>query len=159
VARCLIAFESANRPCCLLSANRADQAVRAQVVETLQAAMNIAYTNQVAYHQVDEPDEAIVLYNNELRGAIVQAAEGALCRQYALCSVMVCASVAVVYSNKVRGVAIHHSAAIGQAAEGARGLRACCAVRCKLPARFQVWKLAPTACACCCRLMVCCRVV
>ena len=48
-----------------------------EVVETLQAAMNIAYTNQVAYSKVADPDEAIVDYNNELRGAIVQAAEGA----------------------------------------------------------------------------------
>jgi importin subunit beta-1 len=47
-----------------------------EVVETLQAAMNIAYTNQVAYQAVQDPDEAIVLYNNELRGAIVAAAEG-----------------------------------------------------------------------------------
>ena len=47
-----------------------------EVVETLQAAMNIAYTNQVAYSKVAEADEAVVEYNNELRGAIVQAAEG-----------------------------------------------------------------------------------
>jgi importin subunit beta-1 len=48
------------------------------VVETLQAAMNIAYTNQVAYHKTDDPDESIIDYNNELRGAIVAAAEGTL---------------------------------------------------------------------------------
>ena len=51
--------------------------------------MNIAYTNQVAYHQVDEPDEAIVLYNNELRGAVVNAAEGAL--SFALFATCCCA--------------------------------------------------------------------
>ena len=47
------------------------------VVETLQAAMNIAYTNQVSYGNASpEPDDPLVTYNNELRGAILVAAEG-----------------------------------------------------------------------------------
>jgi hypothetical protein len=48
-----------------------------QVVETLQAAMNIAYSNQMTYRDDADPDEALILYNNELRGAIVQSSQGA----------------------------------------------------------------------------------
>jgi importin subunit beta-1 len=48
-----------------------------EVVDTLQAAMNIAYTNQIAYEEMPDPDQGIIDYNNELRAAIVQAAEGA----------------------------------------------------------------------------------
>jgi importin subunit beta-1 len=51
-----------------------------EVVETLQAAMNIAYTNQIAYEETNDPDEGLIDYNNELRAAIVQAAEGVLSR-------------------------------------------------------------------------------
>lgn len=48
-----------------------------QVVETLQAAMNIAFSNQMAYQHDSDPDEALIIYNNELRAAIVQSAQGA----------------------------------------------------------------------------------
>ena len=47
-----------------------------QVVETLQAAMNIAFSNQMAYQHDTDPDEALIIYNNELRSAIVQSAQG-----------------------------------------------------------------------------------
>jgi importin subunit beta-1 len=47
-----------------------------QVVETLQAAMNIAFSNQMAYQHDSDPDEALIIYNNELRVAIVQSAQG-----------------------------------------------------------------------------------
>lgn len=47
-----------------------------RVVETLQAAMNIAFSNQTTYHSDAEPDEALIIYNNELRLAIIQSAQG-----------------------------------------------------------------------------------
>lgn len=48
----------------------------AQVVETLQAAMNIAFSNQTTYQSDADPDEALIIYNNELRLAIIQSAQG-----------------------------------------------------------------------------------
>ena len=48
----------------------------ARVVETLQAAMNIAFSNQTAYQADADPDEALIIYNNELRLAIIQSAQG-----------------------------------------------------------------------------------
>lgn len=48
------------------------------VAETLQAAMNVAYTNQMTYQGDDEPDDALVMYNNDLRLGIVTAAAGIL---------------------------------------------------------------------------------
>lgn len=54
----------------------------ARVVETLQAAMNIAFSNQTTYHSDAEPDEALIIYNNELRLAIIQSAQG-MCHQHA----------------------------------------------------------------------------
>lgn len=50
----------------------------ARVVETLQAAMNIAFSNQTTYQSDADPDEALIIYNNELRLAIIQSAQGIL---------------------------------------------------------------------------------
>jgi importin subunit beta-1 len=37
------------------------------VLETLQAAMNIAYNNQQTYQSDADPDDTLISYNNELR--------------------------------------------------------------------------------------------
>ena len=52
------------------------------VLDTLQSAMSIAYSNQQIYQLSDDPDESLVCYNNDLQLGIINACAGAFPQRF-----------------------------------------------------------------------------